>query len=185
MHNNALDIRKKTATPRQRALIESRLVHLQPELIDEVMSSKTVDEITGDEARVIIDRLKEIGDTVGYPPSEKQSALILKLADQIGIGLDGVLEMAGVSDISALTGGGSGTASELIGTLIEKSKELPATESQVDLIGKLAEQNDKQISELLTIVGARDISELTKNDASTIISKIKGRSRGRRRKKNS
>ena len=93
--------------------------------------------------------------------------------------------MAGVSDISALTGGGSGTASELIGTLIEKSKELPATESQVDLIGKLAEQNDKQISELLTIVGARDISELTKNDASTIISKIKGRSRGRRRKKNS
>ncbi|MFL2499056.1 MAG: type IA DNA topoisomerase [Candidatus Thalassarchaeum sp.] len=185
MHNNALDIRKKTATPRQRALIESRLVHLQPELIDEVMSSKTVDEITGDEARVIIDRLKEIGDTVGYPPSEKQSALILKLADQIGIGLDGVLEMAGVSDISALTGGSSGTASELIGTLIEKSKELPATASQVDLIGKLAEQNDKQISELLTIVGARDISELTKNDASTIISKMKGRSRGRRRKKKS
>jgi len=183
MHNNALDIRKKTATPRQKALIESRLVHLQPELIDEVMSSKTVEEITGDEARAIIDRLQEIGDKVGYPPSEKQSALILKLADQIGIGLDGVLEIAGVSDITALTGGSSGTASELIGVLIEKSKELPATESQVDLIGKLAEQNEKQISELLSIVGARDTSELTKIDASTIISKMKGRSGGRRRKK--
>ena len=78
---------------------------------------------------------------MGYPPSEKQSALIIKLADQNGIGLDGALELAGVSEISSLTGGGNGTASELIGKLIEMSKGLPATESQVDLIEKLAKQN--------------------------------------------
>ncbi len=185
MHNNALSIRKKTATPRQKSLIESRIVHLESELVRELMSGKSIDEITGDEARSIIDRLQEIGDSVGYPPSEKQSALIIRLADQNGIGLDDALELAGVSEISSLTGGGNGTASELIGKLIEMSKGLPATESQVNLVEKLAKQNEKTISEVLATVGARDISELTKADASTIISKMKGRSRGRRRRSQS
>lgn len=185
MHNNALSIRKKTATPRQKSLIESRLAHLESELVEELMSGKSVDEITGDEARSIIDRLQEIGDSVGYPPSEKQSALIVKLADQNGIGLDDALDLVGVSDITALTGGGSGTASELIGKLIEMSKGMPATESQVGLIEKLSEQNDKSIAEVLAIVGARDFTELTKSDASTIISKMKGRSRGQRKRRQS
>jgi len=185
MHNNALNIRKQTATPRQKSLIESRLVHLEPEVIEELMSDKDVSEITGDEARTIIEKLQEIGDSVGYPPSEKQSALIVKLADQLGLGLDGALEIAGVSDMSDLTGGGGGTASELIGKLIGMTKDLPATESQVQLIEKLAEQNDKQMSEVLATVGAREISELTKSDASDIISKMKGRKRGRSRRKRS
>ena len=182
MHNNALGIRKQTATPRQKSLIESRLVHLEPEIKNEILSGKTTAEITGDEARTIIDKLKEIGDSVGYPPSEKQAALIVRLSDQLGMDLDEALELAGVSEISALTGGGEGTASELIGNLIEKTKDLPATESQVNLIEKLAEQNDKKLSEVLATVGARDISELTKTDASDIISKMKGRSRGRSRR---
>ena len=185
MHNNALNIRKQTATPRQKSLIESRLVHLEPEIKDELMSGKDVSEITGDEARTIIEKLQEIGDSVGYPPSEKQSALIVKLADQLGLGLDGALEIAGVSDMSDLTGGGEGTASELIGNLIGMTKDLPATESQVQLIEKLAQQNDKQMSEVLATVGAREISELTKTDASDIISKMKGRKRGRSRRKRS
>ena len=185
MHNNALGIRKQTATPRQKSLIESRLVHLEPETKDELLSGKTMAEITGDEARAIIDKLKEIGDSMGYPPSEKQAALIVRLSDQLGMGLDGALELAGVSEMSALTGGGEGTASELIGNLIEKTKDLPATESQVNLIEKLAEQNDKKLSEVLATVGARDISELTKTDASDIISKMKGRSRRQSRRSRS
>ena len=181
MHNNALSIRKQTATPRQKTLIESRLVHLEPELRDELMSGKSAGEITGDEAREIIEKLQEIGDRLGYPPSEKQSALIIKLADQLEIDLDGALELVGVNELAALTGGGEGTASELIGKMIEMTKNLPATESQVKLIEKLAEQNDKQLSEVLATIGVRDTSELTKSDASDIISKMKGRRKGRSR----
>ena len=185
MHNHALNIRKQTATPRQKSLIESRLVHLESEMKDELLSGKSISEITGDEARSIIDKLQEIGNSVGYPPSEKQAALIVKLADQLSIELDEALGLAGVSEMSALTGGSDGTASELIGNLIEMTKDLPASESQVNLIEKLAEQNDKKISEVLASVGARDISELTKTDASDIISKMKGRSRGRSRRSRS
>jgi len=181
MHNNALGIRKQTATPRQKSLIESRLAHLEPEIQDEILSGKTTSDITGDEARAIIDKLKEIGDSIGYPPSEKQSALIIKLADQLGIDLDGALELVEVNELAALTGGGEGTASELIGKMIEMTKDLPATESQVNLIEKMAEQNNKQLSEVLATVGVRDASELTKSDASDIISKMKGRRKGRSR----
>ena len=98
--------------------------------------------------------------------------------------LDSALELAGVSEISALTGGSEGTASELIGKMIELTKGLPATESQVELIEKLAEQNEKPLSEILATVGARDTSELTKSDASDIIAKIKGR-KGRSRRRRS
>ena len=185
MHNNALSIRKQTATPRQQSLIESRMAHLEPEMRNELMLGKSVEEITGDEAREIIDKLQEIGDRIGYPPSEKQSALILKLADQLGIGLDEALGLAGVTEIPELTGGGDGTASELIGKLIQMTRDLPSTEAQVELIEKLVEQNEKSLSEVLSTVGARDISELTKSDASDIISKMKGRGRGRSRKKRS
>ena len=65
--------------------------------------------------------------------------------------------------------------------MIEMTKDLPATESQVKLIEKLAEQNDKQLSEVLATVGVRDASELTMSDASDIISKMKGRRKGRSR----
>ena len=184
MHNNALSIRKETATPRQKALIESRLVHLESEMRDELLSGKTIEEITGDEARTVIEKLQEIGESFGYPPSEKQSSLIVKLADQLEMDLDGAFKLAGVSEMSALTGGSEGTASELIGKMIELTRGLPATESQVELIKKLAEQNEKPLSEVLATVGARDISELTKSDASDIISKIKGR-RGRSRRRRS
>ena len=185
MHNNALSIRKQTATPRQKTLIESRLVHLEPELRDELMSGKSAGEITGEEAREIIEKLKEIGDSLGYPPSEKQSALIIKLADQLEIDLDGALELVGVNELAALTGGGEGTASELIGKMIEMTKNLPATESQVNLIEKMAEQNDKQLSEVLATIGVRDTTELTKSDASDIISKMKGRRKGSSRGRSS
>ena len=184
MHNNALSIRKQTATPRQKALIESRLVHLESEMRDELLSGKTIEEITGDEARTVIEKLQEIGESFGYPPSEKQSSLIVKLADQLEMDLDEAFKLAGVSEMSALTGGGEGTASELIGKMIELTRGLPATESQVELIKKLAEQNEKPLSEILATVGARDISELTKSTASDIISKIKGR-RGRSRRRRS
>ena len=184
MHNNALTIRKQTATPRQKALIESRLVHLESEIRDELLSGKTIDEITGDEARTINEKLQEIGESFGYPPSEKQGSLIVTLADQLEMDLDEAFKLAGVSEMSALTGGGEGTASELIGKMIELTRGLPATESQVELIKKLAEQNEKPLSEILATVGARDISELTKSTASDIISKIKGR-RGRSRRRRS
>ena len=119
--------------------------------------------------------MQEIGDRIGYPPSEKQSALILKLADQLGIGLDEALGLAGVTEIPEPTGGGDGTASELIGKLIQMTHDLPSTEAQIELIEKLDEQMRSHLRSTVNS-GVRDISELTKSDASEIF-KMKGRGR--------
>ena len=178
MHNRALDRKREFPTPRQFALIESRIPHLRQERKDELLSGKTLDELTGDDARRIIEQLYDPqGDNGHLPPSEKQTELIVKLSDQIGLGLDATLKNAGVADLSELTGGRDGTASELITQMIELSRNLPATPAQIDLVNKLSEQHEVPLNEMLAIAGLIEISEMSKADASSIINEMKKRSR--------
>ena len=178
MHNRALDRKREFPTPRQIALLENRMPHLKQERRDELLSGKTLSELTGNDARSIIEQLYDPqGDNGHLPPSEKQTDLIVKLSDQIGLGLDATLKKAGVADLSELTGGRDGTASELITQMIEMSRELPATPAQIDLVNKLSEQHEVPLNEVLAIAGLREISEMSKTDASLIINEMKKRSR--------
>ena len=181
MHNRALERKREFPTPKQKALLESRIPHLSDERKAELLSGKALSELTGDDARRIIEQLYDSeGDNGHLPPSEKQTALIVKLSDQAGLELDATLAKAGVADLSELTGGREGTASELISQMIEISKNLPATAPQVDLVNKLSEQYEVPLSEMLAIAGLKDISEMSKTDASIIINEMKKRSRRRR-----
>ena len=181
MHNRALERKREFPTPKQMALLESRIPHLSDDRKAELLSGKALSELTGDDARRIIEQLYDSeGDNGHLPPSEKQTALIVKLSDQAGLELDATLKKAGVADLSELTGGREGTASELISQMIEISKNLPATAPQVDLVNKLSEQYEVPLSEMLAIAGLKDISEMSKTDASIIINEMKKRSRRRR-----
>jgi len=178
MHNRALEKKREFPTPKQMALLESRIPHLNDKRRAELLSGKSLSELTGDDARSIIEQLFDSEEDNGHlPPSEKQTNLIVKLSDQAGLELDVTLEKAGVADISELTGGREGTASELISQMIENSKNLPATPPQVDLVNKLSEQYKVPLSEMLAIAGLKDISEMNKADASIIINEMKKRSR--------
>jgi DNA topoisomerase-1 len=180
MHNMALDKKRELPTPKQMALLESRIPHLNDKRRDELLLGKSLSELTGDDARRIIEELFNSEEDNGHlPPSEKQTNLIVKLSDQAGLELDATLEKVGVKDISELTGGREGTASELISQMIEDSKNLPATPPQVDLVNKLTEQYEIPLSEVLAIAGLKDISEMSKADASIIINEMKKRSRRR------
>ena len=180
MHNRALERKREFPTPKQMALLESRIPHLSDDRKAELLSGKALSELTGDDARRIIEQLYDSeGDNGHLPPSEKQTALIVKLSDQAGLELDATLKKAGVTDLSELTGGREGTASELISQMIEISKNLPATAPQVDLVNKLSEQYEVPLSEMLAIAGLKDISEMSKTDASIIINEMKKRSRRR------
>ena len=181
MHNRALDKKREFPTPKQMALLESRIPHLNDKRRAELLLDKSLNELTGDDARRIIGQLYDSEEDNGHlPPSEKQANLIVKLSDQAGLELDATLEKAGVADLSELTGGREGTASELISQMIEMSKDLPATPPQVDLVNKLSEQYEVPLSEMLAIAGLKDISEMSKADASIIINEMKKRSRRRR-----
>ena len=176
MHNHALERKRENPTLKQIALLESRVVHLSEDQREKLLSGKAIGELTGDEARSAIEQLYE--DNNGhFPASEKQLDLIVKLSDQIGMGLDSVLEKAGVADLTELTGGSEGTASELISEMIAMSRGLPATAPQVDLVNKLSEQHELPLKEVLAIAGVREINEMSKSDASTIINEMKKRKR--------
>jgi len=180
MHSRAQDKKREFPTPKQMALLESRIPHLNDKRRDELLLGKSLSELTGDDARRIIEQLYNSEEDNGHlPPSEKQTNLIVKLSDQAGLELDATLEKVGVKDISELTGGREGTASELISLMIENSKNLPATPPQVDLVNKLSEQYEIPLSEVLAIAGLKDISEMSKADASIIINEMKKRSRRR------
>ena len=178
MHNRALDKKREFPTPRQMALLERRIPHLNDKRRAELLSGKSLSELTGDDARAIIEQLLDSEEDNGHlPPSEKQTNLIVKLSDQAGLELEVTLEKVGVADLLELTGGRGGTASELISQMIEISKNLPATPPQVDLVNKLSEQYEVPLSEILAIAGLKDISEMSKTDASIIINEMKKRSR--------
>ena len=184
IHNIALEEKRKVPTIRQLALLENRIPHLDEARREELLSGKKIGDLTGDEARRIIKSITDANAENGIlPASDKQTALIVKLSDQSGMDLDESLLLVGSTDIAELTGGREGTASELISTLIEKSRNMPATPAQVDLVNKLADQHEMPISEVLAIVGLREIGEMTKSDASDIINEMKKRARrsGRRR----
>ena len=180
MHSRAQDKKREFPTPKQMALLESRVPHLSDKRRAELLSGKSLSELTGDDARSIIEQLFDSEEDNGHlPPSEKQTNLIVKLSDQAGLELDVTLEKVGVADISELTGGREGTASELISQMIENSKNLPATPPQVDFVNKLSEQYKVPLSEILAIAGLKEISEMSKADASIIINEMKKRSRQR------
>jgi len=182
MHNIALEEKRKVPTLRQLALMENRIPHLNEARQKELLSGKKIGDLTGDEARRIIESIiDENGENGTLPASDKQTALIVKLSDQSGMGLDESLRLVGSTDVSELTGGREGTASELISTLIEKSRNMPATPAQIDLVNKLADQHEMPINEVLAIVGLREIGEMTKSDASDIINDMKKRARRRGR----
>ena len=178
MHNHALERKRENPTPKQIALLESRIEHLSEDRREKLLSGKAISDLTGEEARNAIEQLYE-GDNGHFPASKKQIDLIVRLSDQIDMGLDAVLEKARVADLAELTGGSDGTASELISEMIEMSKALPATAPQVDLVSKLAEQHELPLSEVLSIAGLRDIGEMSKSDASMIINEMKKRKRRR------
>ena len=180
MHNIALEERRKVPTLRQLALLENRIPHLDEARRKELLSGKELGDLTGEEARRIIESITDANNENGFlPASDKQTALIVKLSDQTGMDLDETLRLVGSTDISELTGGRDGTASELISALIEKSRNMPATPAQVDLVNKLADQHEMPINEVLAIAGLREIDEMTKSDASDIINEMKKRARRR------
>jgi len=123
-----------------------------------------------------------IGEGGDFPASDKQMNLIIKLADQLEFSLEKICEIGEVEDINNLTGGKGGSASKVIDFLIKKSQLLPATESQVKLVEKIALREELPLSDILSIANIVSIDELTKKDASLIIDTMMKKNKKSRKK---
>ena len=126
---------------------------------------------------------KVIAEGGDFPASEKQIALVIKLADQLGHSLNDIAKIVNIEDINTLTGGKDGTASQLIDILIKQSQALPASEAQIKLVNKLAVREEVPLTDILSIANIVSIEEMTKQDASLIIDTIMKKNKASKKKK--
>ncbi|MBT3654349.1 MAG: type IA DNA topoisomerase [Euryarchaeota archaeon] len=184
MHNVALEEKRKKPTKRQFEYLENRVRNMNSEQKHELLNGNNINQLSGDDMREILEKLNEEGAKWGeMPASEKQMNLIYKLADQLSLNISEIVKIAEIDDVDKLTGGKNGSASTIISELINRSNLLPATEPQVKLVRKLAEQSETPLSDLLAIADIVEISEMTKSDASLIINKSMKKRKKRTSKK--
>ena len=180
MHNNALEIRKLKPTVKQRNFIINRTSRMADDTKSELFKGKNIDELTGEDARRIIEELND-SKIEDIPPSEKQMALIIRLTDKNSVDLEPILSELGHSDLEELTGGRDGTASSVINTLIGIDKDSPATEKQVAAIKSMSENLEISIEDAMAIGEVTTIDEITKNEASGLIGTMKKMIQSRKR----
>jgi len=172
MHNIALEKRREKPTVRQIQFLQGILNRMTEQQKKDLVGDNSVEELSGDRVREIIDGLDETAQA-NIPPSEKQIATILKISDRLKIDLDNFLKEMGESDINGLTGGRGGTASNAIGALIDLDKNSPATEKQVATIISMTESLEMAIEDAIAAVKADSIETISKSDASTLIGNLK------------
>ena len=172
MHNIALEKRREKPTLRQIQYLQAILNRMTKQERNDLVGDGLVEELSGEQVRNIIDGLGESAQA-NIPPSEKQIATILKLVDRLKIDLGQFLKDMGESDISELTGGRGGTASNAIGALIELDKNSPATEKQVATIISMADSLEMPIEDAIAAVKTESIETISKSDASDLIGNLK------------
>ena len=180
MHNIALELRKQKPTVKQLNFIINRTSRMSDDSKSELFQDKNIDELTGEDARRIIEELNNSSDG-DIPPSEKQMALIIRLADKNSVDLEPILTELGHNDLDELTGGKDGTASSLINKLIGIDKDSPATEKQVATIKSMSENLEISIEDAMAIGEVTTIDEITKNEASGLIGTMKKMIQSRKR----
>ena len=99
--------------------------------------------------------------------------MIIKKCDQLKINLDNLLKENDLEDLENLTGGSTGSASLIIGQLIEIDGNSPATENQIKAIRNISKYLEIKIEDAMAIVKTTTIEEINKKDASELIGKLK------------
>ena len=172
MNENAKEKKNSIASDGQIYRLNGFLSSMGQEEKELILKGKKPEEFSRPEIKDLLDKMKEEGRELVYPPSKKQLGAITKMADDLGMTLDEVIKLVNLDSFDDLKGGKNGTASKLIGILIEMCKKLPATEKQVKLVLKESEKQGIPLSDILSIADIVTIDEMTKDDANKIITAI-------------
>ena len=182
IHLLALEKRKQKPTLKQIEYLERILANMSEEEATEILGNKSLMQLSGDDVKNILDEISEERKT-NIAPSEKQIALIIRVSDRLGLELDAIIGEMGLTDLSELTGGKDGSASELIDKLLNMDRNSPATERQVTAIISMVEKLEMPIEQALEAVRTESIETITKSDASILIGNLKKTINSKRRSK--
>ncbi len=182
IHLLALEKRKEKPTVKQIEYLQRILANMSEEEASGILNNRSLTQLSGDDVKNILDEISEESKT-NIAPSEKQIALIIRVSDRLGLELDAILGEMGLTDLSELTGGKDGSASELIDSLLDMDRNSPATERQVAAIISMVEKLEMPIEQALEAVRTESIETITKSDASILIGNLKKTINSKRRSK--
>ena len=182
IHLLALEKRKEKPTVKQIEYLQRILANMSEEEASGILDNRSLTQLSGDDVKNILDEISEENKT-NIAPSEKQIALIIRVSDRLGLELDAILGEMGLTDLSELTGGKDGSASELIDSLLDMDRNSPATERQVAAIISMVEKLEMPIEQALEAVRTESIETITKSDASILIGNLKKTINSKRRSK--
>ena len=182
IHLLALEKRKEKPTVKQIEYLQRILANMSEEEASGILDNRSLTQLSGDDVKNILDEISEESKT-NIAPSEKQIALIIRVSDRLGLELDAILGEMGLTDLSELTGGKDGSASELIDRLLNMDRNSPATERQVAAIISMVEKLEMPIEQALEAVRTESIETITKSDASILIGNLKKTINSKRRSK--
>ena len=182
IHLLALEKRKQKPTLKQIEYLQRILANMSEEEAAEILGNKSLMQLSGDDVKNILDEISEERKS-NIAPSEKQIALIIRVSDRLGLELDAIIGEMGLTDLSELTGGKDGSASELIDKLLNMDRNSPATERQVTAIISMVEKLEMPIEQALEAVRTESIETITKSDASILIGNLKKTINSKRRSK--
>jgi hypothetical protein len=156
----------------------------------ELVSKSELENIIGDEEphkmdgeRIgeVIDKLKKATEDIALPASAKQISYVQSLAESLEMDESSACALVGASNFSDLTGGKSGTASDLIGQLKNKTDSVPRPPSpkQLNFIKNLVKKADLEEEAACKLVGINTYSELSggrQGTASKLIESLRKKS---------
>ncbi|MEE2812380.1 MAG: type IA DNA topoisomerase [Candidatus Thermoplasmatota archaeon] len=163
LHQIALDKKKLKPTPKQSAYFDRITEGMSDKEIAAYTGGRGKDEMTGDEMRLILENLTKDRPQDTLPASKKQVDWIASLAEMCNLSEADACAHVELKSFSELTGGRSGSASQLIEVLRELSKDVPrpASPKQLNWITKMADKAGLTMTEACQLIGVNDSSELT------------------------
>ena len=185
-HTSALEKRRSKPTPKQLSFLKQLLRSLTDEESIRILEGRSLDEIDGNSAKALIDKLTEMNVVAG--PSDKQMNLIFKLCDQINITENDASKLVGLESLEELSGGRSGSASQLISKLIAMKNDIPRppTDKQLSYLRSLLQKAETEESVFCRSRSIESIADMDFNQVSLSIMELRDqlgiKGRGKKRK---
>jgi len=181
LHETAISKKKETPTKRQLDYYMRLAELVSNSELENIIGNEDPHKMDGERIGEVIDKLKKATEDIALPASSKQVSYVQSLAESLEMDESSVCELVGVSNYGDLTGGKSGTASDLIGQLKNKTDSIsrPPSPKQLNFIKNLVKKSEIDEKTACQLVGTVSYSELSggrQGSASKLIETLRKKS---------
>ena len=163
LHDNALKKKKEFPSKRQIQFYERLASLVASEKLEEILQGEDPLKCSSEKMGEIIDALMKETEGISLPPTAKQVSYIKNLAENLEMSESQACDLVSISSFEELSGGKSGSASNLIGKLkdLSDSKPRPPSIKQINFVKNLVKKADLDEESACKLVEISEYSELS------------------------